>query len=664
MSARKRIGICITNINQSFVSGNLLAISEEAKRRGYDVRIFSTFSDLYRKNSLDILQEKIFTYIKNQKLDALVMASDVIKDEELKQQLVQYANSINIPVISMKEKRPDCLSIVYDSDTALKGMIEHLINVHGCRKIKFITGLKGNPVAERRLEIFKSAMAENNLKFDEKSYGYGDFWEEPARQVTRDFTASEDGLPDAIVCANDAMGIGVIDELKAQKIRVPHTVKVTGLGGIRERDFNFPRVSTAIYDPEMTAKYVLDAIENIQKGKLSPTAELVIPCKPDYSESCGCVPAGSGIYEDTLSDTYNKLQLERSYQHELNELISDINREPNLNTLVDRLEKLVVKPGIKGYNLLLMTDIAKAMGTKLSPESKGKCVLVSRLHEGKLTAPFRCMSAAEIVAYAGAGVPILKDPECAILFPLCEDNVYFGFIVIDYGPWIIKEQLYRFMSTLNICLDIILKKATIERVNGQLNLVAEQTILSLAEIVEAKSEFTGLHVKRVSEYTRVLATALGFDNDTVDVLRIASMMHDIGKLYVPSEIIEKPGKLTSEEFEIVKTHVTEGEKLLKHSPGKIMQTACIIAKEHHEWWNGHGYLGLSGEDIAIEARIVAVADVFDALVSVRPYKGAYTAKEAYEIILEESGTHFDPSVVEAFKNNFDAFVEILNSNNE
>ena len=116
---------------------------------------------------------------------------------------------------------------------------------------------------------------------------------------------------------------------------------------------------------------------------------------------------------------------------------------------------------------------------------------------------------------------------------------------------------------------------------------------------------------------------MGYTPEEVDTIRIASMMHDIGKLNLPSSIIEKPGKLTDEEFEIIKTHVTEGEKLLHNCPGKIMEIARIIALQHHEKWNGKGYLGLKKTEIALESRIVALADVFDALVSKRPFKEAF-----------------------------------------
>ena len=179
--------------------------------------------------------------------------------------------------------------------------------------------------------------------------------------------------------------------------------------------------------------------------------------------------------------------------------------------------------------------------------------------------------------------------------------------------------------------------------------VQEDVILSFAEITEAKSGQTGQHIKRVSEYTRLLAEEMGMGAQKSDELRIASMMHDVGKLLIPSEILDKPGKLTDDEFAVIKKHTDYGEQLLANAHGEIMDTSRLVAKEHHEKWDGNGYAHVKGEDISIEGRIVAVADVYDALTSRRSYKDAWSDKEAYDEIIRCSGTHFDPDVVEAFK---------------
>ncbi|RME84233.1 MAG: HD domain-containing protein [Planctomycetota bacterium] len=175
------------------------------------------------------------------------------------------------------------------------------------------------------------------------------------------------------------------------------------------------------------------------------------------------------------------------------------------------------------------------------------------------------------------------------------------------------------------------------------------TIYRLSIAAEYKDTDTGFHVKRMSHYSAIIAEELGFSEDEVENILYASPMHDIGKIGVPDRILQKPGKLTPEEFEEMKKHTLIGAEILSHSDSDILQLSEKIALSHHEKYDGSGYpYGVSGESIPMEARIVAVADVFDALTSKRCYKPAFSVEKAVSIIQESSGSHFDPKVVEAF----------------
>lgn len=183
-------------------------------------------------------------------------------------------------------------------------------------------------------------------------------------------------------------------------------------------------------------------------------------------------------------------------------------------------------------------------------------------------------------------------------------------------------------------------------------------IYSFAEISESKSKFTGEHIKRVAEYMRVLGKASGFDDEYLNKLCTASMMHDIGKLMISEEILDKPSKLTDEEYQIMKNHVLYGEALLEKCPGEMMHLACVLAKEHHERWDGSGYLGMKGEEISYISRLMAVCDVFDALTSDRYYKKGWSLEATFDEIIKLSGKHFDPKVVKLFIQNFNEFKAI------
>ncbi|MDQ7826095.1 MAG: HD domain-containing protein [Candidatus Eremiobacteraeota bacterium] len=186
-----------------------------------------------------------------------------------------------------------------------------------------------------------------------------------------------------------------------------------------------------------------------------------------------------------------------------------------------------------------------------------------------------------------------------------------------------------------------------------------ETIYRLARASEFKDEDTGFHVLRVGHYSYTVAQALGLDREFMEKLLHAAPMHDVGKIGVPDSILLKQGPLDEEEWKIMKAHVTIGAEILEGSDSDVISMASIIAMSHHEKWNGNGYpKGLKGEEIPLEGRITAIADVFDALVSVRPYKKSMPVEKAVEIIKKDSGTHFDPTVVEAFMKSFDTILEV------
>lgn len=233
--------------------------------------------------------------------------------------------------------------------------------------------------------------------------------------------------------------------------------------------------------------------------------------------------------------------------------------------------------------------------------------------------------------------------------------------VLVYG---ILPRVLELVAISLICIGITgkLQKLISALVNKNNELYEEQQVIvgSLSELVETQSHETGQHVKRVAAYTEILCRAMGLSEEETWKISVASMMHDVGKICVPREILHKPGKLTEEEFSEIKKHVDYGYKLLENSPGEIMRLAANIAWQHHERYDGKGYQNeLNGENINIYARAVAVADVFDALVSKRCYKKSWTPIQAREEILNQSGRQFDPQITKLFDEHFDEFLKVM-----
>ena len=195
--------------------------------------------------------------------------------------------------------------------------------------------------------------------------------------------------------------------------------------------------------------------------------------------------------------------------------------------------------------------------------------------------------------------------------------------------------------------------------NKEIEKTQKEIIYTMGEIGETRSKETGNHVKRVAEYSKLLAKLYGLSEEESEKLKMASPMHDIGKVAIADNILNKPGKLTFDEFGIMQKHAQLGYEMLSKSDRPIIQAAAIVAKEHHEKWDGSGYpKGLSGQNIHIYGRITAVADVFDALGSQRVYKKAWELDKILELFKEESGKHFDPDLIKLFLDNLDDFLTI------
>ena len=199
-----------------------------------------------------------------------------------------------------------------------------------------------------------------------------------------------------------------------------------------------------------------------------------------------------------------------------------------------------------------------------------------------------------------------------------------------------------------------------KRILSELEQNQKDMIYILTELVESVSDETGKHIRRVAEYSRLLAYYHeAVSEEDAQIIYHASPMHDIGKMAIPEAILHKKGALTEEEFVIMKTHTTKAHEYLKFANRSIMKAADIIAHEHHEKWNGKGYpRGLKGEEIHIYGRIVALADVFDALTHKRVYKDEWKVEDAITYIVDHKGTQFDPYLIEIFEANIDEFITI------
>ncbi len=199
----------------------------------------------------------------------------------------------------------------------------------------------------------------------------------------------------------------------------------------------------------------------------------------------------------------------------------------------------------------------------------------------------------------------------------------------------------------------------IKNLNNEIEDTQKEVVFTMGSIGESRSKETGNHVKRVAQYSKILALHYGLSKKEAELIKQASPMHDIGKVAIPDSILNKPGRFNEEERKIMNTHAKLGYDMLKHSKRTLLKAAATISLQHHEKWDGTGYPNrLKGEEIHIYGRITALADVFDALGSDRCYKKAWNDEKIFKLFKEERGKHFDPKLIDIFFDNLDDFLKI------
>jgi HD-GYP domain-containing protein (c-di-GMP phosphodiesterase class II) len=247
-------------------------------------------------------------------------------------------------------------------------------------------------------------------------------------------------------------------------------------------------------------------------------------------------------------------------------------------------------------------------------------------------------ASAAVALAAGAGVGLASSTAvtvgCLALLALAAAAV----------GWLAGEQ-----HRTKLQREIEARSLELRKTMTELEVAQAETVRRLSMAVEFRDEDTGAHIERIGRFSTLLAEQIGLEQELCERMSHAAPLHDVGKVAIPDAILLKPGKLTAEERAIVETHAEEGHRLLKGSSSAILDMAATIALSHHEKWDGSGYpRGVAGESIPIEGRVVAIADVFDALTSDRVYRKAFSVEEALQMMREERGKHFDPVLLDAF----------------
>lgn len=295
------LGICAAGIQEENVTELVQAIVRNSNIIGLKVLLFSTFTDMYKKNAFAEGEAGIYSLVDNKTVDAVVVLPESIKDDEVTEIIVRRCLDRGLPVISVDKKIKGCVSVVFNYADSFEDVIRHLITSHGVKVMNFVAGMKGNRFSEERIGRFRKVLDEYGLEFDERRLGYGDFWGRPTRAVAESWFTNGLPLPEAVICANDLMAIEVCRVFREHGIRVPEDVLVTGFDGIELEKYHTPRLTTCAVDiNEAGIAIASAAVRLINRESCPPVLE--IPYKLRLAQSCGCKPVNMSMIADKVME--------------------------------------------------------------------------------------------------------------------------------------------------------------------------------------------------------------------------------------------------------------------------------------------------------------------------------------------------------------------------
>ena len=283
---KKVVALCTARLNDSIMNNFISSFNNILKDNNCALLVYSLNSELYWNEEAISTEVSVFELIDYDITDVIVMMDERIKSRTVAKNIISEAKAHSVPVLTVDGKYEGIPYVGFDHEKGFEKVVRHVIEDHEVRRPHFLAGIRGNAFSDRRIEIFKKVIAENNIPFDESMLSYGDFWAKPAAEAAQRIVDSGN-IPEAVICANDIMAINVCNVFKENNIKVPQQVIVTGFDGLDEIYFTAPKISSACCDSHVLAKEVYRALAEILKGNSCPDDIFVVPSLLPNS-SCGC----------------------------------------------------------------------------------------------------------------------------------------------------------------------------------------------------------------------------------------------------------------------------------------------------------------------------------------------------------------------------------------
>lgn len=320
---RKNIGICGSQLYNQQPIQFINALRKEGRKFGYYLTALSCAFDEAPNEEEEMGNLQLFELIRYMPLEGMVILTETIKSKRLLDCILQICRSRNIPVFSIDGELAGCYNMKPDHAKGFEYMVRHVVEEHGCRRVNMLAGIKNNSFSEERVDIYRKVLQENGILVEEERIGYGDFWEMPAKEAVKKFLDSPLPLPEAIVCANDAMAIAAHTLLVERGFSVPEDMILTGFDGILNAKYHFPEFTTCSPDYARASAFIVSVLQETQSGKDFHPMNHPIEYTADIHQSCGCEPKTDTNINRIVSKLYKEASDTTWHTGAMNHLITD-----------------------------------------------------------------------------------------------------------------------------------------------------------------------------------------------------------------------------------------------------------------------------------------------------------------------------------------------------
>lgn len=482
---KNTIAVCVVRMDEEFQSDALRAICARAEELNMYVQVYNTFEELVKHDLYEKGEESVFELIDYERICGIILFCEKIKDNNLNQRIIDKGKEYRIPVVAIDRDMEECCSITFDYKNSFEMIVRHLMEVHKCRSLFVMAGMRNNTFSDERIDAVRRVAAEYGVVLRDEDVAYGEFWEGPTKEELNRFFASGRPLPDVFIAANDTMAITICDELTRRGYRVPEDVIVTGFDGIEMERYYVPRLTTAQQDFNGAMNTAFEMICKIRDGEKQVDKHPVIPFAVRIGQSCGCKPIEYSSVSLQISSMYLNMTATKYFNKTMHDMTIDMTGKKTIGAMLPLLSKYI--PYFDGYRHIyiclrefllegdknLMAQINDRNRNLKGDREHLDMVLAGEWHEdGGFTMPLTRFDSHEFLPEYDT---LIKEMKYVVFIPLHMQDIVFGYMVLNLDPNNNNyHQLNNFSISLSHCMDTVRQTQKMRKVNEQLTLANDK----------------------------------------------------------------------------------------------------------------------------------------------------------------------------------------------